>query len=607
MGSKHLLEVNDRDGFSTSGTIIFYKDGIKEANGIGFLNNTRLIGPGELQLSTSSQSITLLLDMDAKELVPHFAEIDYLDEERPVVIIQSSKTLERNRRYVVALVDAADVDGNKLPVSDYLRILLDNESDAHRKLLESEQRRGLYYRNEVIPTFSDTAPWITSRKIQMLFDFHTASVNGQLGNTHKIMSGMLNLIAGDEWGGWGDHNVRVIEMTDSVDTCSNENNDVGRIVHIEVDLPNFLKGDRRAKLLNEDAIRLGETQSTAPFEVVVIVPCSVATRSLSLRATVDYGHGFLGSRQEIFSADYLLRAANQNGYILFASNWGGMSFLDFPVVVRTFIANPNEVTSIVGNVMQGYANKAAVQDFANNALLNMEFMMFNDSPVHVDEEELVRHVFYGVSLGGIFGSAYTSLLSRTKPNLLDGSILTSAGNPFSLLMSRSALFPSYNLLLEKNLHHNRHTRIFISLLQMHYDAIDGPTVGLSLGDSSSPNSFKTLLQFGLGDNVVSTLASEIMSRDYNASTFPSNPHHIVGIAPMNANSSVCVTEMMYTQPFSQLPKTNTIHSLGTSEVHSYTRFAKPLVLQLIEFINTGKFLDVCDTGICVLENPCRSC
>ena len=603
MSSKHAPDLNGRDGFGTSGTIMFYMDGMKEADGKGFMNNTQLVGHEEIELSTTSRSMTLLLDMDTKELVPHFAEIDYYDEERPLVIIQSSKTLTRNRRYAIALIDAADVDGSKLPVSDYLNLLLNNESDAHHNLSLSEKRRGLYYRNEVIPTLSNAAPWISTDRIQTMFDFHTASENGQLGNTRKIIESTLDIVASENWGGWGDHNIRVVQMVDYADTCNSDGHDIGRIIDIVVDVPDFMHGNTRTKVLNEEDVRLGKTKNTAPFDVVIIVPCSVVSGSVAVSATVDCGHGFLGSRQEIRHQGYLTKAANQNGYILFASNWRGLCFLDFPVIVKAFIANPNELNSVTGNIMQGYANKAAVQHFVNNALFDMEFMTFNGSPVHISKDASVRHVFYGISLGGIFGSAYTTLVSRTNSQLLDGSVLTSAGSPFSLLISRSAIFPGYEFLLSKNLHHKRHIRIFISLMQIYFDAIDGPTIGLS---GSRPNQrIKTLLQSGLGDHVVSSLAFEHMGRDYGASAFASNPRKIHGIQAMDSESNVCATEMMYTQPYAQLPKRNVVHSVGTSNVHLCTRSAEPFVLQLIEFVNNGNFLDVCSDHECVLENPCK--
>lgn len=58
-----------------------------------------------------------------------------------------------------------------------------------------------------------------------------------------------------------------------------------------------------------------------------------------------------------------------------------------------------------------------------------------------------------------------------------------------------------------------------------------------------------------------------MARDYNASVFPSNPKEIYGITPMNNATTVCITEIMYTNEFSMLPKNNVGTTTGGNNVH----------------------------------------
>ena len=485
--------MNNQDGFSTSGTILFYLDGMKEAGGVGFNYTNKLIGPEEIELSVTRKSMTLLIDLDSQNLIHHFAEIDYLDEERPLIIVQASKSLEHNRRYALAVLDAADMNGDKLPTSEHLKRLL---GDHDTSLPETEQRRGDYYQTTVLPTLYKAAPWLDENTtLCLLFDFHTASIESQLGDTRKIVKGSLDVVADAEWSGWGDHNVRVVKMIDN-EMCIEENNNIGRVIHVEMVLPSFLLySNKRAKQLDREAINRGDTTSTANFKVLVVVPCSISRGTIPLKALVDYGHGFLYSRQELLDAGFLHRVANEEGYILFASNWRGMSYLDLTLIIRAFVAEPNLLDSVQANIMQGYGNKAAIQHFVRNSLLDMSFMKFDGKPIRLNEERDTRYLFYGISQGGILGSAYTSLMSQT--GLLDGSIITSAGSPLSLIMSRSAIFVGYQTLLLMSLHFNRHVRIFVSLLQVYFDGIDGPSVGL-VGDSYGSNKeFKTLIQTGL--------------------------------------------------------------------------------------------------------------
>ncbi len=514
-GNKDPVEfsfLENKDGFSTSGTILFYLDGMKEAQEGGQHKNlSRLIGPDEIEKSTTKESLTLLIDLESRSLVPHFAEIDYLDDERPLVIVQSARSLENNKHYAVALVDASDLDGNKLEPSKYLTLLLDKDQDNN--LTIEEKQRALLYRETIIPSLHHAASWLGNKsEIQMLFDFHTESLESQVGITRKIVASSLSIVDDDEWGGWGDHNVRVTEIIDD-DLCHDHQSPLGRIVHAEIDVPSFLMGGKgREKTLQMYDIHHGRTLTTLPVKILIIIPCSLFRGIQELRAVIDYGHGFMYSRKELLDggSGFLHRLAEAQGYILFASNWRGMSHLDLGLLLRSFVAEPNVLQSIQANIMQGYGSKAAIQHFARTSLLTRDFMRTNFELSGLDQSH-VRYVFYGISQGGILGSAYTTLMSRS--GFLDGSIISSSGTPLSLLMSRSTIFKTYQTLLLMSLHNNRQVRIFVSFLQMIFDAVDGPKVGNAGKEESETGEFKTLIQAGLGDPVVTTIGTGKASND----------------------------------------------------------------------------------------------
>ena len=92
-----------------------------------------------------------------------------------------------------------------------------------------------------------------------------------------------------------------------------------------------------------------------------------------------------------------------------------------------------------------------------------------------------------------------------------------------------------------------------------------------------------------------------MARDYNASVFPSNPKEIYGITPMNNETTVCITEIMYTNEFSMLPKNNVGTTTGGNNVHWCARQDIAFQEQLVSFINNNEFLDVCATDGCIRE------
>ena len=97
-----------------------------------------------------------------------------------------------------------------------------------------------------------------------------------------------------------------------------------------------------------------------PVKFIVLVPCSLVADNTHLNATkknltavVDFGHSFLYSRQELLDSAFLHKMANENGYVMIASNWRGMSRLDLPLILRMFLSEPNMFSSLRDNIIQG--------------------------------------------------------------------------------------------------------------------------------------------------------------------------------------------------------------------------------------------------------------
>lgn len=290
--------------------------------------------------------------------------------------------------------------------------------------------------------------------------------------------------------------------------------------------------------------------------------------------------------------------SNDQGYIMIASDWRGMSRFDIPVIVKALAADPNLVFNIRDSIIQGYAFKAGITHFCQSSLLKMDFMKFNGASIKQHEKK-PRMMFYGISQGGILGSAYSTLMGPSK--LLNGAAIVSGGTPFSMLMGRSVIFPKYHKLMLLNLAQNRHVRIFISMMQMCYDSVEA---GGILSSTKAEDRVQTLIQTGLGDSFVTTISTLILARSYNASIFPSNnPSTIFELHTMttddeNIKPNSVLTEIMYEEESKSLPITNT--DGGFNPVHLCLMSDPYAVTQLTEFINTGNFIDVCP-----LQGGCR--
>ena len=310
--------------------------------------------------------------------------------------------------------------------------------------------------------------------------------------------------------------------------------------------------------------------------------------------------------------------AEDQGYLIMAMDWRGMSSFDMPVVMKTALSTPSLFQATRDNLIQGYANKLVLQHFAQNGLLDSESLRFvgrkSGEVFSIPRySKTPTSIFYGSSQGGILGAGYTTLLGPT--GLINRAILGVPGASFSLIMSRSGGFETYDGLLIKNFYHNRHVRILLSILQLGWDPVE------ATGMLAPPVKEKfppILLQSGLGDAIIPTMATEALARAYNASVLPGSPRKsIFGIRKAENQSfhpdgttfhddrpRVTWTEILYEKEYQNLPIDN-VDTSKENQVHMCLRQDCALIAQMAEFINTGQIVDPCYKDNCLRTTiPC---
>jgi hypothetical protein len=289
--------------------------------------------------------------------------------------------------------------------------------------------------------------------------------------------------------------------------------------------------------------------------------------------------------------------ANDNGYILIAMDWRGMSAFDLPIMIKTLIATPGLFQAVRDNLIQGYANKLAFQHFARHGML--DWLRFEGSVIPTLDQKPPASVFYGISQGGILGAGYMALAGPT--NLIDRGILGVPGTTWALVMTRSLQFVGYDQLMLLNFYNNRHVRILLSLVQMGWDSVEAS--GLLAQPLSEPIP-RTLLQAGLGDSVVPTSAAESLTRAMGGSTLKDNPREIYGVpteAAADESSSwhgphVTLTELLYEKEYNSLPMDDKLPPWNI--VHICVRRDEAMIRQIEEFANTGRVIDPCAVDQC---------
>jgi hypothetical protein len=590
--------LNRLDGFSTMAPMLFYVEGMKEAHENGS-SSIRLQGPANIANSVTEQSITLLLDVSEGRLVPHSAEIDYLDPERPLVMVFPARPLRHNGHYALAVVNASDENGNRLPPTPGMTALFEN--------VRSERRSR--YVSVIMPALERAAPWFSfpadPDSLQLLFDFPTVSEESQLGPVRAVRDATLSHIQGNNWGSWKDH-VRENRIIDN--RCEEPGTLIARTVHAELDIPWFLESygsGHRAAFLDDAAVLSRRPSTMGVGKFVVHIPCSVRAAALDLpgakplRAVLEYGHGLFYTRHEA-SDSFLQRIANDEGYAIIACDWRGMSAFDLLVVAKVLLSTPRLFQGVRDNLIQGYANKYALQHFTRNGMLSMDWFSFQSDqegsramPTPTLDEKPPVTIFYGNSQGGILGAGYTALSGTT--GLIDRGVLGVPGTPFALIMSRSLEFQGYDALMLLNFYNNRHVRILLSLVQMAWDSVEGSGALATPVREPFP---RMLLQAGLGDVTVPTIAAEALARGFGAMTLPNSPRTIFGVSVANEtdNPYVTLTELLYEDELSTLPADD-VYAQRNS-VHFCMRLDGALIDQMKVFINTGEVIDPCITDGC---------
>ena len=608
--------LNELDGFSTMAPILFYMDGIKEA-----LERTpgasELMGASLVSQSVTKHSMTLLVDCTDQKLVAHTAEIDYLDPDRPLVLMFPAQPLSHNHHYAVAVANAMNQQGKRLPQSPALTDLLigivggANETSSSSKL---DPQRPQRFRTTVVPVLHKLAPWLDlssdPKALQLLFDFHTVSASSQLGAVRNVREGTMFILNSPEWD-W----TKQVQVTKQEDhDCSQQGTLLARTIYADMTLPWFLDASgpgHRAATFDKAVVSSGRPLRWGQQKFVVHIPCSVrdaARQSDSdgeiVQAVMEYGHGLFYGLEEA-SEYFLQQIANDNRYVITAMDWRGMSASDLLVVAKTLLTKPSLFEAIRDNLIQGYAAKFALQHFTEHALFTTDWFLFDDdaSAPFIYGGEVTR-VFYGVSQGGILGAGYSALAG---PELINRAILGVPGTPFALVMSRSAEFGGYDNLLLLSFYNNRHVRMLLSLVQMAWDSVEGSGVlAPPLAEAFPP----TLLQAGLGDPVVPTQAAEALARAYGAVLIPNNPREEVFGIPFpidndvknegETGAMVTLTELLYKKEYESLPKKDVLPE--ENAVHYCVRVDEAMIRQMTEFINTGQVLDVCENDGCLRDS-----
>jgi predicted esterase len=564
---------NLADGFSPSAPLMMsFKGGVSPDG---------LIPPDNMDVSTTAQAPTVILDMTTGELVAHFSEIDMrpLATSAPdsqALFLRPAQRLVGGHRYAAAITKQVKAaNGKELAVPPGFTALVHGTKTDH-PLLEAMR-----------PRFSDVLSALAqagfpASDLVVAWDFTVASDefihSDMIAARDRALAALQN---------------HPIGYTIKSDAPIGDGTMIQREVQGTLDAPLFLTNmgtNEDGTVIARDAQGLPAVQGFYQIPFVAIVPACAYTSTTPV-GMVIYGHGLLGSSQEVAGAVQQTTAA-QLCVVFVGTDMRGMSQQDLGAVQRTLddASNADQFTEVIE---QGLVNHVTLVQAARTTFAQTLFVdAANANKVLVDPSKVT---YYGLSQGAIMGTAVMAY----EPTMTRG-VLGAGGANFSLLLDRSTGWTTDQVLINAAYKDPLDDELIMALIQMRWDKTEGAGVVNSVltGSGLGVPPKQLLMQTALGDDAVSNFGTYWEVRSMGAPVMGPTPYTPWGLtvqnAPLPPGSALVIEQGSAALP----PLTNTPPpALG---MHNLTREQAASRRQIADFFNTGQIINECD-GACTCQ------
>ena len=558
--------LNEKDGFSVLTPLLAYFEGVSLQGVVGHKN---------LADYAAADAKTLLLDAETGERVPHFVELDRrtMDPTQSLLSIYPVTPLRHGRRYVVGIRGLVKGDGAPVAVAPAFAALRDCSATDDPDVLG--QRR--HYEEEVFPALA--AAGVQRQDLQLAWDFVTVSRESSLGRMEFMREDLMATI------GAGGPAYSIKSVTD--EDCALPETTIGRTVIIDMTVPLYTEMDAPSTMLTRDDDGMPYPNGETTVEVMLRIPCSLIEDPKPGRI-LQYGHGLLGGYGEA-KGGYLSKMADDNGWVILASNWTGMKSEDTLPIVTMLLEDMSRFPIIPERSMQGFVEFMAALQMARGDLANDEVVKFGG----VSVLDPGTFSYYGNSQGGILGGAYLA----ASP-VLERGVLGVGGTPYALLLPRSADFANFFEILKMAYPSQRDIHLLLAAIQVLWDPAEAGGWVWAMNREPSPGipAKEVLLQVAIGDAQVSTLGAQVMARAYGAVTVAPETRPVFGIDEAEPGfEGSALVEWHYTdvppEPIENVPPTK------ATDPHECPRREPAAEQQLRDFLVDGVVNQYC-AGIC---------
>ncbi|WP_228561012.1 hypothetical protein [Catenulispora pinisilvae] len=565
---------NRLDGFSPGSALVLTIPGLDPAaSGLAPIT--------DIGRSLAPNAPIVILDQTTGTRWPYWAELDANDPRHRALLVHPARDFLDGHHYVVGVRNLRTATGAAIPPPAPFARILDHRLPKQDPLRERQR--------ELKPDLRSLArDGVHTADLYLAWDFTVAST--------ASLTGDLTSIRDDAFARLGSA-APTFTVTSVTDLTPTQDPDIARVVDGTIQLPSYLSqpGGPTGSVFHRGpdgrpAQLPGNTQ-TANFRCEVPRAAWTTPSQAAL-----YGHGLLGSRDEVGAAN--VRAmAGEHDFTFCATDWIGMAAEDQNTVVAA-LGNLNAFPEVTERVQQGVLNAL----FLGRALVNPAGFAASSAFQTPDGHPLLDPragvVYDGNSQGGIVGG----VLVAVSPDVKRG-VLGVTGMNYSLLLNRSVDFAALQPALDAGYPDKLQQQLVFQLMQLLWDHAETDGYAEHLADGH-----QVLMDVAFGDHQVANVSADVEARTIGARlhvpavALGRSPDTVPywGIAPGPAVPYQGSAMVVWDSGTPPAPLTNTAPTGPRygHDPHEDPRNSPLVRLQKAVFLTTGVVIDVCGGAPC---------
>jgi hypothetical protein len=614
-------DMNRSDGFSPGQAIVTRVPGLDNPQAFA---NTGAVPITDMARSFDPTQPIAVIDARTLKRQLIWSEIDSAATSPANVnlFVRPGRNWQEGHRYIVALRNLKDANGNTIPPSEAFRAYRDRIPSLDPRF---EARRA--HMEEIFATLARTG--IKRGELFLAWDFTVAS---RQSLTQRMLS-----IRDDAFRQLGDSNLADLKVQGNspqftvssvTDYTAQQDPNIAREVRGTVTVPCYLAAGADCSsgqqfVIGADGLPLRAIDGTYQANFICHIPRVALEGTNPPRARPSlYGHGLFGSAAEINQLQLKAMGEDHN-FAFCATDWIGMSSEDLATTIGVIIPDLSNFPMLVDRTQQGWLDAL----YLGRAMIHPSG--FGSNPAfQVNGRSVIdgKRLFYdGNSQGGILGGGLTAVAPDFQR-----AVLGVPGMNFSTLLNRSVDFYgkelteahgtgelSFSSFLFQAYPHELERPLIYDLLQILWDRSEADGYAEHLSSNPLPNTpvHKVLMHVAFGDHQVANVAAEVEARTIGAAV-PPNPlapgrstdvQPYYGIARITSfpfgGSAMVIWDGGTPAP----PTTNTPPNPPQygADPHEFPRNDRAARQQKSDFLQiNGSVTDVCNGSPCTIDfNP----